>query len=100
MFTPAETAEAPTREIALARSSELTANLASTLAILLMTCAEVTPSLLNEFTAAVKDLTESAAFIPVRRVRINASFVLNKVFSIPKPCLANSVEASATVSKL
>ena len=100
MLTPASTADDPTRDIALAKSSELTAKAASTFAILLITSVEESPSLLKELTAAVKDFTESAACIPVRRVRIKASFVRTKVCSMPKPCRANSVVASATVSKL
>ena len=98
--TPASDADWPVRLIAAARSSALTANSTSTAAILLITCVEVRPALLKVFIAAVRFLTESADFMPVNLVKIKASFVRFKVSSMLKPCLANSVAASATTSKV
>ena len=93
---PASSAVAPTRLIAFARSAELTAKAASTLAILLTIWVLVRVTLLNEFMAAVRASTEFFASNPERRIKIIASFVLWRVFSTPKPCLENSVAASAT----
>ena len=66
---------------------------------MLITWAEVTPALEKLLTAAVKDSTDSTAPIPVNLVKIKASLVLDKVFSIERPCLANSVAASDTSRK-
>ena len=98
--TPAVEAVLPTRLKASAKSAELTANAASTAANLFVISAEVYAAALYPLITAVSAETESAAFIPEIRVRINASFALLRVSSTPNPCLANSLAASATTAKL
>ena len=85
--------------MASARSAELTAKAASTAAILFTISLDFKASFVKPFIAAVNAITEDAASSPDIRVKIKASFVLFKVSSIPKPCLANSFAASATTEK-
>ena len=75
----------PTRLIASARSPELTANAASTLANLLITWVDVNPALEKLFIAAVNVSTLFAASSPDNLLKISASLVLFKVSSTPKP---------------
>ena len=83
--------------MASARSFVLTANAASTLAILLTILLESKADLLNVFIAAVKDCTADSASIPERRVKIIASLVRFNVSSIFKPWRESSFAAVATV---
>ena len=55
---------------------------------------------LKLFTAAVRALVASTVSIPESLARTRASFVLLRVFSRPRPCLENSVAASAAALKL
>ena len=88
-------AAAPARAIESARSLELTAKAASTLANLLTTSVVLRASLVKLFTAAVKTFTEFAAARPDNLVRTIASLTRLRVSSAVNPWRANSVAAVA-----
>ena len=97
--TLADSAELATRLIASARSAELTANAASTAAILSTTSVVVNASLRKELSAAVKATTEAVRSSPDKRLKTMASLVLCRVSAALKPCLENSAAASAAAPK-